>query len=238
MDIKKYLKQMEVTQYKLASLLEISRPTLDTYIQQYEEYGSLEKEQYNNIFKKLFSNVAQDKNSFYERLDSIKYELNKDYKYNINSRNSVNTDIISKIHEAMIDDVGEESWDEKIYRYILLLIKNYKNDVRLREYARYVTDLNSGEVNDIDDLEKKYFGYFYKMMHQAENIDLVYKEEDYKSFVNRKEEIQKEKERRKEEIQKKAHEKLMKYVLDKQQEYEESGIQLTADEIVKEIIGD
>ena len=54
MDIKRYLRGIGITQTELANKLHLSRPTLDSYISQYEKTGKLSKKKYELIFDSLF----------------------------------------------------------------------------------------------------------------------------------------------------------------------------------------
>ena len=49
MDIKRYLRGIGITQTDLANRLHLSRPTLDSYISQYEKTGKLSKKKYELI---------------------------------------------------------------------------------------------------------------------------------------------------------------------------------------------
>ena len=76
--IKKYLKSIGITQIYLAEALNISRPTLDLYIDLYEKQKNIPKERYNIIFQKLFDEKIDDKDEFLRRLDISRTLLNRD----------------------------------------------------------------------------------------------------------------------------------------------------------------
>ena len=55
MDIKIQIKKYGLTQSEIADLLHISRPTLNSYIKQYEEKERVNNEKYDIVFNELFS---------------------------------------------------------------------------------------------------------------------------------------------------------------------------------------
>lgn len=80
MDIKRYLKKIEVTQTELARQLHLSRPTLDSYITQYENTGSLPKEKFKIIFDELFGGTELTKQDFMRSLLDFAELISQDRK--------------------------------------------------------------------------------------------------------------------------------------------------------------
>ncbi|WP_368651445.1 winged helix-turn-helix transcriptional regulator [Lactococcus raffinolactis] len=70
MDIKIQIKKYGLTQSEIADMLHISRPTLNSYIKQYEEKERVSNEKYDIVFNELFSKEL-DIEEFKETLESF-----------------------------------------------------------------------------------------------------------------------------------------------------------------------
>jgi hypothetical protein len=72
MEIKKQLKNFDIKISKLASDLNISRPTLDSYIENYEKGITLTNDLYQQIFDHLFSVRSETNIDFARKFDYVK----------------------------------------------------------------------------------------------------------------------------------------------------------------------
>ena len=66
--IKQYLKDVGITQKEFAERIGLSRPTLDTYIEMFEQGQTIPKERYDIIFKRLFGSDNDSIEEFAENL--------------------------------------------------------------------------------------------------------------------------------------------------------------------------
>lgn len=198
MDIKNFIRKMGYTQSIIADTLGISRPTLDLYIDQFEKMGYVSRGKYDRIFKCLFSDKDISPIVFKRRLESVcdidKKGVRPDYLSNSNT-----SDLASRIHNIIIDDVQEGN-NEYIYTFIELLLKKYRNDESLQMLAKYYYYLYTDvSVSNINDVERLYFSNFYNVLTILEKGVAHYIDDDFKCFIDKKRKIKMEKRRKKDE---------------------------------------
>ena len=80
MEIKKNLKSLDIKISKLATELGVSRPTLDAYIEYYENGQQIPNEGYQKIFEYLFSGEEINSVEFAQRYDYVKRVMLADAK--------------------------------------------------------------------------------------------------------------------------------------------------------------
>ena len=68
MKIKDFLKKYKITLKELSEILNLSRPTLNSYIEQYELDGKISNNYYNTIFTKIFSQNWSKKEDIIEEI--------------------------------------------------------------------------------------------------------------------------------------------------------------------------
>lgn len=235
-DIKRYLKTIGVTQSDLASHLSISRPTLDSYIEQYEADGKLDKERYNIIFSRLFSSENVGRTEFDARLKSIEYLLDRDKRLNTDGLSPKDADIVSKIHLTMLSDLENGMADGKIYQFILLLLRNYKKNIQLCEYAHYIADLNLKLEDEMSDLDKRYYAFFFKAMSPLGDGMPQFNQASFEEFMKKRSIIQEEKNKALERTRKGVQEKIKELIRRAQTELEEEGAEITEDAVLGKLL--
>lgn len=236
MNIKEFLKLNGIKKIDLSKDLELSRPTLDQYIEIFECGKEIENERYNIIFKRLFSNLDIDRYEFDKRLMSVKYLLNRDKKYDIGELAPEAADLIADIHNKMVRDM-EEQWNSKVYEFILILLNNYKKNEIMNMLAGYFTDLNTDfDSSKWSNTEKAYYAYYYqcfrKIHLQAPELD----EEAFSSFLKRKEELKSEREKRKEEKFQSVQNRMQDAISALKEEYGKNESELSERELMEAII--
>lgn len=230
--IKQYLKKVGLTQKEFAERIGLSRPTLDTYIEMYEQGKTIPKERYNIIFKRLFDDEQLFANDFYDALQNAESLLKRDQQYGTSDLDPKAADYVSLIVRNMNHDFSEGGWNKYVYIFINILITNYRHNDVFQRLVEYFIFLNGIEpVESIKKEQIPYFANLFKVFHcLCENPD-VYEECDYQAFLSRCLEIKQDK-------GKKADEKknnLKKRIQDMITNYEKKGIELTEEEIVEEI---
>lgn len=76
--IKEKLKKYNITLTQFSNILNVSRPTLDTYIRLYESGQDLPNDKYKFLFDSVFSEDVENEFDFQEQLDRAHYLLQRD----------------------------------------------------------------------------------------------------------------------------------------------------------------
>ncbi|SFO03623.1 hypothetical protein SAMN04487831_106128 [Pseudobutyrivibrio sp. UC1225] len=235
--IKNTLKRMNVTQSEFANAIGVSRPTLDAYIDQFQKTGHIIKDEYNQIFINLFASAEISYQEFHEKLQMVVCDKKRENNINTCALDDNAEEYIYRVQKAMISDMLEGDWDEKIYYYILLTISNYKNDEIFREYARYVADLNTEWHEEITSTDKQYYSFFHKNLGSLFSRKPEFDQKEFDDFLKQKEILRKQKEERKETVRQETNKELMDKIKEIQKKYEDMGKEASKNEIIDCIVG-
>ena len=237
MSINQYLKSIGKTKSELASELGLSRPTLNQYIEIYENGQKIENERYDIIFKRLFSDQKVDRDSFEKKLMSIKNLLERDRKYDIGSLKPEAADLVARIHNNMVHDMSKGEWNKKVYDAVIILLSRYNDYQIMRELAGYFSDLNSdSDLSDLSEESKAYYAYYYKCFREIRDNPPKYDPDIYNEFVARKNHLAMERKERKKDREKRVQDRLDNVVKKVLLEFQKSGIEATEDEIMNEVV--
>ncbi len=192
MNIRMILKSYDMKMSEFASVLFLSRPTLNKYIALYEEKEKLSDPKYQILFDRLFKE-ASTKAEFYKTLENCNGLLAKDIILDTTKLSPRKTDIVSLIVEEMKKDLEKDDSEERVYQLILMIISNYNNVTIFKDMANYFLTLNSIINYNILSLEEKnkvlkFFGFF-----KSINEDIDYKLIE-KKFIKRIDEIKRQQE--------------------------------------------
>lgn len=204
LNIKNKLKEYGITQADFAKRLKISRPTLDSYINFYQNGELIPNSKYQEKFEALFSEDVCCREDF-EKVLYSKDELD-DNKSNI----------LDSVISQMRRDMKTSDCDEDIYIFINMLIRSYRKEKIFKKLARYFLLLNANRsLNTIKEEEEIYLSNYFKLFYEDKNnllkTDKYYLEEFYK----RAREIEDIQKKRKEEIKKKLIDKINEKVQEK-----------------------
>lgn len=193
MGIKNQLKKYNISQSLLAKQLFISRPTLNTYINLYENNKKIPSRKYQLIFDKLFFEEKTPK-EFHEALHGCNGLLAKDEILEITDLSPEHSDLISNIIEDIKNDLSSGISDNVIYLFIRFIINYHKKINALGSVAKYFLTLNGyleyGDLSEYDKMQTLYYYDFYsKLKSQGIQIDSYQVEKD---FIKRIKEIQTE----------------------------------------------
>lgn len=138
--IKNFLKQNGITLIQFAADLNISRPTLDIYIKNYDEGNELSNQLFQKIFNFLFEDQSVSKEEF-----STKYEYVKDYYGKKDSS-------LSSLHSKSIGaEEAEEDEYKKICDKVIALLENSKTNSRFSmDKINKVKNLLEEELPDFE----------------------------------------------------------------------------------------
>lgn len=195
MNIKLTLKKYGITLTDFARAIFISRPTLNIYIEEFEDKGTLPDERYSILFNKLFKE-AKNKEEFESYMHSYNNLLAKEKILNTYDLPPEKSDMISLIIEAMRRDLKNEESNENIYKFILFIISSYTSLTIFEELANYFLSLNS--VIDFNELNKDQQDKVIRIYSLISLYTGTQYNIDYQSwrrkFINRVKEITKERE--------------------------------------------
>lgn len=225
MKIKEKLKKMDVRLIEFAKELEISRPTLDSYINIFEAGEKINSEKHQLIFEKLFNDGIESKEEFYEILNKYQKLLERDKVLGTFDYPPKTTDLITSIFEQMKADVQTKEYEEDIYTFINILLRSYKKDSIFLKFARYFLYLNNiKELRDSVKGDREFLSNCYKLMRMEKEKKLTFDEEYYNNFLCRIREIEEDKEKKSKEKSKIIQEEINKKIYEKIQEQLKIGI--------------
>ena len=130
MEIKKNLKALDIRISKLASELGVSRPTLDSYIECFENGHAIPNEGYQRIFEYLFSGEQINSVEFAQRYDYVKRVMLSDAKAGAekNISDQRQDSILKNIKEHYKRlDIVKPLWVEKKYLSVYELLRETVN---------------------------------------------------------------------------------------------------------------
>lgn len=233
--IKEKLKELGITLAQLSNKLEISRPTLDTYIEMYESKKIIPKEKYQKVFECLFSEDIKEKEIFIQLLDTCHELIEKDRVLGTSELDTRKTDIINSTIEEMKKDMRSDTSSEEIYIFINMIIRSYKKEEIFNKLAKYFLSLNGkSDASTLSKEEEIYISNYYKLFYEDKNNLMKVNNEYLEMFYKRaKEIVEKENENKK-----KMQDKLMKKVRLKLDELLKLGVDIddiTISEVLNQI---
>lgn len=210
MKIKEILKANGIKLSEFSDLLNVSRPTLNTYIKEYEELKEVSVQIYNKMFNELFKeNSPEEFKKILKKWESIlngKEDLEKIY-------SSENLELMESIIKKMKLDLKLNDETNILYKFINSALYNYNYNLPLTAYINYNLYLNGlKNLEKIKSKEKKLISYLYPLMKKFTESELDFNEEGYIEFLNRVDEIKKE---RKKYIDKEIMSKLKEEIIKK-----------------------
>lgn len=227
-DIKKTLREFGLTQKEFAEKLELSRPTLDTYIQLYESGKEIPKEKYRIIFSCLFEN-DYSREEFENELQDLIGLLERDKRYGTADLSAEASDYVSTIMNQMRKDLRSEEWNRDIYCFINILLSNYKTNKIFKELSSYFVYLNGiKKIEEIQEEQISYLANYYKVFHELKETPEKYERKDYEAFLVRCQEIDNEKKQRQEKKKEALKEQIHKMLVEK----EKLGVELSEEDII------
>ena len=208
MKIKDILKENNIKLIELSNILDISRPTLNSYIDEFEKEGKISNKEYDSFFKKILK-----KN--YESKDELLRDINEFRELLVNKKFSdllpENLRLLQNIYDKIYEDMKGKDKVVSIYKFIESTINNYGEDKVLSGYINYTLYLNG--LKDIKEMtvdDKILVSNIFPIMKKYEKSELKINDEGLKEFYSRVDEIKKVREIRYQKFEKVLKEKLMK----------------------------
>ena len=229
MNVRKILQKNGLTLFSFAELLNISRPTLNSYIRVFESGSCIPNEKYQIIFEELFNyNLSEDE--FYKRLNKYRNLVRRDKAMGVLELEADATDLFASVMNNIKKDFYSDNYDENIYIFINMLISSYKNEEIFLHLAKYFLVLNDVITYKKIDLNKEsYLLHYFTMFENDKKNNLKYDISLENKFVKRIEEIKNIK-RKSENKSKQNLINLLDAEIDK---YKDMGLELSDEEILK-----
>lgn len=175
--IKTILKRNNILLSQFANDLNISRPTLDSYIKSYDRGTTLSNNLYQRIFDFLFADIFISNEEF-----------NKKYEYIVNNYGNSKSVLISKPSTTPIPT----SYSSIEERKLVELIKN-KDELLFCLLKYHLLFESPQDIDTLNDKEKMICESFYKTQNKIKNHDFSLDEQNFQSFkdeINKKNIIQ------------------------------------------------
>lgn len=230
MGVKTILNNVEISQSKLSERLNLSRPTMTTYLKLYEDGKKIPKERYDIIFHRLFDNEEISKSQFEMELECIERLFERDDRFEIANLKPREADYAFKTYKLMTDDLYEDDYDKTVYIFINNMLSSYRKQNIWKYLAHYICTLN-GITNtaDVKEEEKPYFVAYYKTFTSLLNDSTNYLKEDYEAFIKRCRELQNERDNKARLMRKKVNEALNEVMT----QNHEVGIEMSQEELME-----
>lgn len=187
MEIKRQLKNLDVKISRLAQGLGISRPTLDSYIESYENGQQIPNEKYRKIFDYLFTDDVQSTIEFAKRLDYVKRVFLQ------TESNEIAESKEQSIRSNISDFAYKTKSGDGFLEFINLLIDNRSVDLvnAISDYFNYVNGFKQYEESLENDKRKALFAWLYKIFYQYNANKIEIDESSYNGFVEKSEKVYK-----------------------------------------------
>lgn len=189
MEIKKNLKSLDIKISKLATELGVSRPTLDAYIEYYENGQQIPNEGYQKIFEYLFSGEEINSVEFAQRYDYVKRVMLADAK--TGAELSLQAKRKNAVVKNIVDILDSGTVDEPLIEFINLFINNKDKELvkSIYYYFNYTNgfiDLSTVEVNEKN---KALYSQLSKLFIDYQNDNIEFLQEYYDQIIEKNKKI-------------------------------------------------
>lgn len=189
MEIKKNLKALDIKISKLATELGVSRPTLDAYIEYYENGHQIPNEGYQKIFEYLFSGEEINSVEFAQRYDYVKRVMLADAK--AGAEKVMEGQKQDAILKNIKDVLNSGTLEAPLIDFINLFINNKDKDLVKAIYLYF--NFTNGYINlsetTVSDKDKALFSQMAKIFFEYQTDDIEYLPEFYERIVKKNKEI-------------------------------------------------
>jgi len=185
MEIKKNLKALDIKISKLATDLGVSRPTLDAYIEYYENGQAIPNEGCQKIFEYLFSGEEMSSIEFAQKYDYVKRIMLTDSKNG--AENSIYEERENKLINNIKDVLNTGTVNKHLIEFINLFINNRDNDLvkAIYMYFNYTNGFAELSENEISDKEKAVYSQLAKIFASYIDNSIVLIDEYYNQLLNK-----------------------------------------------------
>ena len=180
--IKAFIKEKNETDSNVASKLQLSRPTFDTYIATYESGLKITKGRYQKIFDSLFSDYCISSDVFKERLE-LYHELLKSEKKNEPIEYlSKRADRTSMLMNEIRDNIRYNGLDNDLYKFINLVITNYSEDIFYNLVQFFLILYGKKDMSHVTDFQTAYFSELYCALSEIDQNEITFNLKDWEKY--------------------------------------------------------
>ena len=185
MEIKKNLKSYDIKISKMANELGVSRPTLDAYIEAFENGQQISNENYQKIFEYLFSTECKSSIEFAQRYDYVKRVMLNDAKTSI--RDIKLSDREEELKTKVISNVTNNQVNKNLLEFINLFINNSDNELvkAIYTYFAYANGIESIKVEELLYKDKALYSLLAKSFSEYQKDTIELNEEYFNSLVEK-----------------------------------------------------
>ena len=189
MEIKKNLKSLDIKISKLATELGVSRPTLDAYIEYYENGQQIPNEGYQKIFEYLFSGEEINSVEFAQRYDYVKRVMLADAR--TGAELSLRAKRGNAVVKNIVDILDSGTLEEPLVEFINLFINNKDKDLVKAIY--YYFNFTNGFIDlsnvDVEEKNKALFSQLSKLFNDYQNDSIELLADYYEQIVDKNKRI-------------------------------------------------
>jgi hypothetical protein len=185
MEIKRQLKNFDVRLSKFARELNISRPTLDSYIEYFEQGKPIPNEVCQQAFNSLFSTESLTAVEFAKKYDFVRRNILENYSANLSQCEKDEREI--KLSNNIISILHQKNIDLRLLEFVNLLITNAeKGQVQaLALYFNLVNGFVDIEKVDISAQNKAFFAKLYKIFAEYKSNSISYDDIIFTEFIEK-----------------------------------------------------
>lgn len=188
--IKLILKQNNITLSQFAADLNISRPTLDAYVKNYDNDMPIQNNLYQKVFDFLFE-LPLSQEEFSKRYEYVKnyygrsiISIAPETKENTLNNNEKYQKTLDQIQEIIDLDRLHEQSDFTIYQIVLNILKNkdtefYKEFFDFFQYYKGIVPIKAPTER-----EKKIYTVLYLLFNEIKSNNLTFDSSAYDGFVD------------------------------------------------------
>lgn len=189
MEIKKKLKALDVKISKMASELGVSRPTLDAYIEYFENGQPIPNEGYQRIFEYLFSGEEINSVDFAYRYDYVKRVMLADAKAGAEKavQDKRQTAVIRNIEDVLSSGTLETPFVD----FINLFINNKDKDLvqAICLYFNYTNGYMDLADSNVEEKNRAFFSQLSRVFSEYQADKIEYLPEYYEQILDKNREI-------------------------------------------------
>lgn len=225
MNIKSYLKSVHVTQLELAEKLSLSRPTLDAYIQQFEQNEQIARGKYQLCFEQLFGIPLKTECDFKKTLESVELYIKQEQSFQSEEIFTKENTILSLVTNSIQKDLSKPDADFNTYVFINLIIQNYRKNKSIQFIINYILALYARkETSTMSDDDRIMLSNLHLLLSGEKPIK--FKKESFDKLI----EACKLYSNKKSDIKKRIQNQLLDELSTKIQILTEAGVEINSDE--------
>lgn len=189
MEIKKNLKALDIKISKLATDLGVSRPTLDAYIEYYENGQLIPNDGYQKIFEYLFSSEEMNSIEFAQKYDYVKRIMLADAK--AGAEKALHEKRENKLINNIKEILNTGTVDEHLVEFINLFINNRDNALvqSIYMYFNYANGFADLSRKEIEVKEKAVYSQLAKIFADYNDNSIEVMQEYYNQLLIKNKEL-------------------------------------------------